>query len=218
MKILLVDDHQLFLDGFCSVLELQVDLLNSDNLNIIKASTVDEALELISQFKDIDLALVDLSMPTTSGINFIDKVNMLNDVFPIAVLSASEDIVQIRKVLSLGVLGFIPKAYGIKECCHALNHIMSGNIYLPETIQRSIELLDAAQESSQEIIYKYEITSRQLEIIKLLAKGLSNLQIAKNLYISGHTVKSHLKEIFQKLQCSNRINCINKAKLLGIID
>ena len=213
MKFLLVDDHWLFLDGLAQVLTLHLD-----DLEIKKCDSVASALTLIKSHQDLDLALVDLSMPNGSGIDFIAQVETLDEIIPTAVLSASDDIEKIRQAMDVGALGFIPKTYNKDELLSAIKTVLSGNIYLPEHIQHLLRQNKTDKHLTVDILAAYNITSRQLEVLSLLAKGMTNNKIAELLYISDHTVKSHLKQLFQKLNCDNRISCINEAQRIGLLN
>ena len=211
MKFLLIDDHKLFLDGLAQVLHYHIQ-----GLEVLKADSVEIALQLIAIHSDIDLALVDLAMPKSCGIDFIKKVIAQEALIPVAVLSASNDLKQITQVLNVGALGFIPKTYNSDALVNAINKILAGEIYLPESVQQDLAQPEQTH-SSLDIAASYEITPRQLEVLTLLAQGLANGKVAKTLFISEHTVKSHIKQLYQKLQVENRINCINQAKTLGIL-
>lgn len=212
MKLLLVDDHQLFLDGLALVLSKRLA-----NVDILRADTVDKAIELGIANTDIELALIDLAMPKGGGEAFLEHVIQRELMLPTAVLSATECPSQISNVLSKGALGFIPKAYNTEKLIGAIEQILAGFCYVPEDIQLKLSAINEEIEEQKVIAENYEITSRQLEVLHLLAKGYSNSKIAQLLFISEHTVKSHLKQIFQKLASDNRVNCINKAQQLGLI-
>lgn len=207
LKILLIDDHQLFLDGVSQILPLHIP-----NLDVFTCSSVDKAQAIMSQHRDIDLILIDLEMPEIGGIAFLTKNIHASDVQPIAVLSASQDIAVIQHVLQHGALGFIPKTLGSEDLVDAVQSILNGNIFLPAHIKRKIEEL--SQDHEQTI---NDITPRQLEVLSLLSKGLTNCKIAESMFISEHTVKSHVKQLFQKLDADNRLACVTRAKEIGLL-
>jgi len=211
MKLLLIDDHTLFLDGLAQVLSYQIK-----DVEILTADSVEVALELLASHVNIDLALVDLAMPEGDGISFIKQVNASELLVPIAALSASEDVQQIQQTMAAGALGFIPKTHGTQDLISAIECILNGEIYLPEAFE---QLLTQHQHtrSRQDIAIEHEITPRQFEVLTLLSQGLANSKIAQILFISEHTVKSHFKQLYQKLQADNRICCINQAKTLSIL-
>jgi len=213
MKFLLVDDHCLFLDGLAQVFNSQFA-----ELTLLTADSVKSALRLVSEHQNIDLALIDLAMPKADGISFIKQVTTLGELIPIAVLSACEDLQQIQQALAEGALGFIPKTYNAVDLFNAINHVMQGNTYLPKQISLQLAQKQFTQVNKQDLAKKHKITSRQLEVLVLINKGFSNKKVAKTLYISEHTVKSHLKQLFQTLNCDNRISCIHHGRSLGLLD
>jgi len=213
MKILLVDDHQLFLEGISQILQC-----NFNAIEVLKADSVIKAIDIISSVPQIDLALVDLAMPDADGLSFLKQAKVIDQTLPIAVLSASDHIQNIKLVLSEGAQGFIPKTYPPKQLIIAINTILSGAHYLPPDIESRLVQMDLANDQAQfSAIESHDITERQLEVLSLLAKGLTNQKIAKLLFISEHTVKSHVKQLFQKLDSDCRMDCVNQARELGLI-
>ncbi|MCL1079622.1 DNA-binding response regulator [Parashewanella spongiae] len=213
MKFLLVDDHWLFLDGLANVLTIQ-----NPKLEVLKAGSVDDALKMLDEHSGIDLILVDLAMPTTDGLSLLNSLSTQNYLIPAVVLSASEDLTQISKAMRLGASGFIPKTYGTKYLSVAIDRVLAGEIFLPENMQNELDMICTEAQTKNEIAHQFQITPRQLEVISMLKKGYSNGKIADLLFISEHTVKSHLKQIFQKLDCETRLACISKAQSLELIN
>lgn len=212
MKLLLVDDHKLFLDGVSQVLKAFFK-----DAEILNAHQVSQAQTMLNNHLDIDLILVDLSMPEADGISLLNYLCQHPVMIPFAVLSASEDLTHIKKALDLGALGFIPKYYDSKSLVAAIRSMIEGQIYLPVEISKGLQSIAQCNQKKQAIIDRYDITDRQAEVIEMLEKGFTNQEIATALFISEHTVKSHLKQIFQKLAVSNRVACINKAKSIALI-
>ena len=212
MKILLVDDHWMFLDGLSKVLSLQLQ-----NVKIYTADSVESALAIVSNEPDLDLIMVDLAMPDKDGISFIQMLSEQQILIPTVVLSACEDIVRIARVMSLGASGFIPKAYNTDALIAAINQVLSGDVYLPQSVATKLAHVSHTGGTQNDLAQRFMITPRQLEVIAMLEQGFNNQKIAEVLFISEHTVKSHLKQIFQKLECDSRLACIKKAKSLGLV-
>lgn len=207
LKIILIDDHQLFLDGVSQILPLHIP-----NLEVFGCCSVSKAQQIIAEHGDVDLILVDLDMPDVGGLAFLSKNFQSGDVHPVAVLSASQDINVIQQVLQSGSLGFIPKTLGSADLVNAVQSILDGHIFIPADIKAQI---DAIAEDDEHTLA--DITPRQLEVLALLSQGLSNCKIAESMFISEHTVKSHVKQLFQKLEADNRLACVTKAKDLGLL-
>jgi len=206
VKILIIDDHILFLEGVSQILSYKME-----NVEIIKANSAEQAIEKVISIPNIDLALIDLMMPNVHGVELLSEIKKIDELLPVAVLSATENLKLINSVLAVGAQGFIPKTYPSDKLIHAIDTLLSGDSYLPQEIQL---LLNKSELSNAE---KENITGRQLDVLTLLAQGLSNQKIAQELFISEHTVKSHLKQLYQKLNCDNRISCVKYAEQLGLI-
>lgn len=209
MKILIVDDHLLFLEGVSQILSY-----NMEDVEVIKANSVEQAIQKVISIPNIDLALVDLKMPNVSGVELLSKIKEVDGLIPIAVLSATDNLKLIKSALMGGAQGFIPKTYPSHKLISAIDILLSGESYISNDIQ---SLLDQAEITIKDAIERHNITGRQLDVLMLLAQGLSNQKIAQTLFISEHTVKSHLKQLFQKLNCDNRLNCVKSAQQLGLI-
>ena len=212
MKFLLVDDHWLFLDGLSKVLSLHLQ-----GLEIYTANSVESALTIVTSEPDLSLIVVDLAIPDRDGLSLLKTLSENKVLIPAVILSACEDMIQIAQVMSLGASGFIPKTYNSEHLIAAIKVVLSGDIYLPESVKTKLAHVSHTAKSKRDIAHHFMITPRQLEVIALLEQGYNNQKIADVLFISEHTVKSHLKQIFQKLDCDSRLACINKAKSLEFI-
>jgi len=215
LKILHIDDHQLFAEG------LALSLLASElACQVYSCINVQEALTTISQQPDLDLILIDLAMPEMDGISFIQMLAERKILIPTAVLSAIEEPWQIKKALEFGACGYLPKYWSTQQLQLALKNIQNGEIIVPEFMKESIEALAQPSSSSprlQNAIAK-GITSRQLEVLELIQSGYRNKQIADILCISESTVKSHVKALFQALYAENRFECVRFAEQSGLLE
>ncbi len=201
MKVLVADDHPLVREGIENILRR----INPD-LCLLEANGFVAALSIVKQHHDLDLALLDLMMPGMNGCESIKELRRLIPSTPIAIVSASEDMNDIRQAINNGANGYIPKSSGNKVMLTALQLILSGGLYLPP---QCLEIASAPQQEP--------LTNRQLELIKLLLIGKTNKEIAHKLSISDKTVKAHLSEIFKRLGVSNRTQAAHKALSNGLI-
>lgn len=210
MKILHIDDHQLFTEG------LAIALTNSElECEIHSALNAREAFKLLEKHLDFDLILLDLSMPELEGSHFIQGLFERNVVVPVAILSANEDARKIKQVLGLGAVAFLPKSLGTKQLIDSLKLIEQGNIIIPEEINQAIERLPQKIANSFENSSQSNISKRQKDVLQLIQQGLSNRAIAEVLSISETTVKSHVQSLFQIFNANNRMDCVLKATELG---
>lgn len=201
MKILVVDDHALFREGLVYVL----DQLESE-ISILEASSYEEAVVLLNKDLDIDLALLDLSMPDKDGFTLLSYCRKHFPLVPSVVLSASKEQSDLSRALKGGALGFIPKDTTSKVMLNALRLIMSGEIYIPASMNLRSNNTEPLTES---------FTPRQKEVVEMMMKGLSNKKIASEMGLVEATIKMHITAIFKRLGVSNRTEAALAAQKLG---
>ena len=190
--LLLVDDHQIFLDG----LSLALAPLCAD-LQIRTAESA-AAAEICLQHHSFDLILLDLRLPDMPGLELLQRWQQQGRMTPVAVLSASDSNLDAQAALAAGALGFISKSANSDALRQAVTRVLLG------------ETLPAPQASD-----KPQLTPRQLEILQLLAEGLPNKSISRQLGVSEDTVKTHLKSLFQELAVHTRTACVSAARQRG---
>ena len=215
MKVLVVDDHQLFLDGLRHTLT-QLD----EDTEIVAVSSANGAISSLDKDARFDLILLDLSMPGMDGPTFLQGLAERGLLIPTVIVSAEENPRRIQQVLQQGALGFIPKSHSAEQMLAAINSVFAGNIYLPVDIARSLNRLERQQshlDCGDSTPTDIGITKRQQTVLELMAKGYSNKKIATTLYVSEHTVKSHVSVLFEILARSNRTECVLEAMRLGLI-
>jgi DNA-binding NarL/FixJ family response regulator len=207
-KFLIADDHPLYREALISALQPMFE-----NVEIIQSDGLDSTLKALQQHSDFDLILLDLNMPGCDDFYGLIRVTQDFSQIPVAVISASDSVDVVSKVMSLGAKGFIPKATTTQTIAHALKHIMLGNNWLPEGMQSRIEhlvpIIDVARLVG-------ELTPKQFQVLKLLQNGLLNKQIAYDLNITEATVKAHISAIFRKFNVSTRTQAVLLLKNLDI--
>lgn len=213
MKILHLDDHLLFTEGLNAVLTLQ------DNaLEIISALDVQQALVILAEQPSIDLILIDLNLPTFDGFDFIKSLADRNIDTPFLILSASENLWDIKKALALGASGYLSKSLATKEMLVIISAVMEGQIYVPEELQLALERLPEKEprHDQQKILAAYQLGQRQLDVLRLLKKGYTNDEIAGLLNLSRNTIKTHIQTLFTSFQVKNRTECVCYAEQAGL--
>lgn len=211
MRILLADDHPLFREGLKPVLEKL-----EDDIELVEAMdypSVFEAMHRAGSLNDgVDLALLDLYMPGMDGLEGIIRFRAAFPDVPVVVLSASEQTEDIQKLLGAGALGYLTKASSSEVILGALRLVLAGGVYIPPS------LLD--KDSSQPIlphpIRNAALTCRQIDVLRELARGLSNKQIAASLHVTEGTVKIHLTAVFRILKVNNRTEAVLVAQKMGL--
>lgn len=219
MKILIADDHSIVRTGLRYVIEsLAVDI------TIYEAENYYVALELVKKHVDFDLILLDLSMPGIDNLNGITELRRETPMSPIVIFSATEDPDIVRSTIKLGAQGFIKKSSSRDIVIAAINKILSGDIYLPDSLgskESRLSLdgdLNFRDPANRELTSnKTVLTRRQREVLLLLVYGASNNDIAERLNLTLATVKTHVTNLFHALNVNNRSQAVYRARKMGLI-
>lgn len=198
-SFLIVDDHPLFRDGLIGILK---NLFQ--DATTIEATTIDSALAAINENDDIELALLDLTMPGVSGFDGFLNIRALAPQLPIAIVSGLEDNRIIQEALSHGAAGFIPKTSSPEELQYAIQNILDGNIHTPDCYEPPA--ID--HEHTNFTAKLMTLTPQQMRVLRMLRQGLLNKQIAYDLNIGETTVKAHVSEILRKLEVYSRTQAV----------
>lgn len=216
MKILLVDDHALFRDGMRYVLEQL-----SEEVKILEAGNFSDGMRLAMQHPDLDLALLDLKMPDSEGAASIRNFHRNYPHIPVVVISSEEDHTLMNKVMSNGAMGFISKTSTASVTLGALNLVLSGGVYIPPQMLLRYEVEDEKEHDhvDRRTMYSDEhgLTKRQMQVLKYIASGLSNKEIADIIHLAEGTVKIHVAAVFQTLRVNSRLEAVRMAEKLGLI-
>lgn len=212
MGILIIDDHQLFIDGIRHI----VCSLDED-IDIIEANSAGDALKMMDSNTELDLVLLDLHMPGLDSLSIIQHPRTQSSGLPIVIIAGDDDPHTIKSVIDAGVMGFIPKSYSAENLLSALRTILDGEIYIPE-LENSPDSDHDYMHSNNNVADVDGITKRQLQVLELLANGYSNKKISSALFLTENTVKSHVSALFRTLDASNRTECVNIARHKGIIN
>ena len=205
MKILLADDHPLFRDGVRHVLSQL-----SPHVEILDAPDFPGVFRIATEHPDLDLALVDLYMPGMPGHQGVAAFRQQFPEIPLVVLTASESSQDMQKVMAAGALGYILKSYPAPLMLEALRSVLGGGMFLPETPALT------GDESTRSAGEQISLTTRQREVLALLAEGKPNKLIARALDLTEGTVKIHVAAIFRALEVSNRTEAVIAARRLGL--
>lgn len=202
--ILSVEDHDLFRDGLRQVLESL-----AGEVELIEAATAAEAKEILSErAEDLSLVLLDLHLPDASGIPLLRSIRDDHADLPIAILSGEENPREMRQALDLDVVGYIPKSSNRSLLASALRLVLEGGVYVPPGA-----LTDTGP---REGLFD-QLTPRQQEVALLLAKGLTNKEIASALEIRPLTVKTHVEAILGALDVGNRTEAVAVLVEIGVV-
>jgi DNA-binding NarL/FixJ family response regulator len=205
-KFLISDDHPLYREALISALQPLFE-----NVDIIQSDDLDSTLEALQQHSDFDLVLLDLNMPGCDSFYGLIRVSQDFPQVPVAVVSASDSIDVVSKVMNLGAKGFISKA--TPTIAEALKQIMDGKNWFPKDMQTDIEDYVPAIDIAKLV---GELTPKQFKVLKLLQTGLLNKQIAFDLNITEATVKAHISAVFRKFNVNTRTQAVLMLKDLDI--
>jgi DNA-binding NarL/FixJ family response regulator len=221
MKILLVDDHVLFREGIALLLR---NLVAGDSLD--QAGTCEEAVELVGQDPSIELVLMDINLPGTSGINAIALIREEFPLIPVVGLSSSDDKQTILDAIDAGAMGFIPKSSSSAVLFAALQLVLSKGIYIPPQAflrDRSVVAraamrngADSSGSPGHATPRDLGLTPRQSEVLFLILQGKSAKAIAKDLSLSSSTVKIHTSAALRALNVTTRTQAVIAAGRLGL--
>lgn len=231
MRLLIADDHELFRDGLRLVLsELDPDL------EVLEASTFDEALARVEDPPGVDLVLLDLVMPGMTWNEGLAALKQRLGTVPVVVLTAAEDRRLVTDAVRLGASGFIPKTSSGKIMIGALRLVLSGGVYLPPALLEDGEVAtlrqalpigtdddalaaanaSAGANAARSTAGSTALTPRQSEVLALMGLGNSNKEIARALDLSEGTVKLHVTAILKALKVHNRTGAVVAAARLGL--
>ena len=206
-KVLLIDDHQLFLEGIRHVLS-DIDA----DMKLVLATSVNEAIKTLDEGERYHLMIIDLYLPKMDGFTFLNALKQRNVFTPVLVLSSSTDITDIQRVMQSGALGYLCKGADVNEMRSAIERVLQGKLYLDDEVWSQLDSYPNAQQSkfSEDTSNdNSKLSSRQVEVFALLKDGLSNNDIASVLGITERTVKYHITKMFKQYGVSNRTALVN---------
>lgn len=212
LRVLLVDDHDLFRRGL-------VNLLSEHGLHVVgEAENGDVALRLVRELAP-DVVIMDLNMPGPSGVEVIRQMTSMAPLTRVVVLTISADDSDIINAVMGGACGYLLKDSSVDQLIAGIRSAAAGeSLISPQIAAKMLQILRAQRSSvdAAETI-RAELSEREIEVLKLIANGNDNAEIARALFISPKTVKNHISNILMKLQMENRIQAAVYAVRSGIV-
>ena len=207
-RLLIADDHPLFRGA---LREAVTGLI--EHAEIAEAGTFEEVPKLLDKAGEVDLVLLDLSMPGVRGFSGLMYLRAQYPSVPVVVVSANDDPAVIRRCMEFGASGFIPKTLGIDGMRNAIAAVLKGGIWTPPDVDLTTS---SDGETSAMLARLVTLTPQQVRVLMMLSEGLLNKQIAYELGVSEATVKAHVSAILQKLGVESRTQAvIAAAKIAG---
>ncbi len=213
MRVLVVEDHPIYFEGIQSTLARL-----ADDVQLFHAQSAESAIEVCENDRSFDLCVVDLLLPGIDGASLVEALVARDIWIPTVVVSADDDAEKISRALTAGALGFIPKSAGPDQMLDDIRRVLNGDIVIPGSINDRLDRADrAAKLDVSDSASRLGITPRQHRVLELVAAGMSNAQVATTMNVSEHTVKSHVRALFQAFEVQNRTACVHRAVREGLV-
>jgi DNA-binding NarL/FixJ family response regulator len=209
MDVLLVDDHPLIHETLSAVVRSVLP-----DARIHSENDLPGALTRARQLGRLELVLLDLGLPGCTSIEALERMRKAFPAARIAVISADEDPAVVRACLDAGAVGYVPKTSPPKVIADALRLVLDGSVYIPPQVMGA----SAPAPKKPLTMADLGLTERQAAVLKWVAKGLSNAEIARELSITENTVKQHAHSAFRTLGVSSRTEAMVVLARLGIRD
>ncbi len=213
IEILIVDDHKMVRDGIKTMLESQEERIS---FSIEEAETGEAAIELISK-KKYDIVLMDQQLPGISGAEVVLKIVKLRPEIRVLAVSNYDEFAYISDMLKSGAKGYVLKNIGPDELFKAIETILDGKNYYANDVAIKLINVNSIQQINSNNEKLNGLSSRELEVLKMIASELTNEEIAKKLSVAKRTVDSHRQNLLNKLKVKNTaglINYVHKHKLI----
>ncbi|HOJ79560.1 MAG TPA: response regulator transcription factor [Clostridiales bacterium] len=199
ISVLIADDHPLFRQGIKQILELEKDIIV-----VAQAANGDDAVQLAREHKP-DVILMDINMPGSNGLQAIKEIKDENISSKIIVLTIHEDREYLIKTIQMGAEGYVLKDAEPQVLIDAIRNVHIGQSYIQPNMTKELVMeFNRLTLHNKDRNGENRLTAREREVLKLIAEGMINKEIATKLYISEKTVKNHVSSIFRKLNVSDR--------------
>jgi RNA polymerase sigma factor (sigma-70 family) len=203
LKLLVVDDHAIFREGLRALLDMEPDF------SVIgEASRGDEAVGMVTE-EPPDVILLDLHLPDGNGADFCRKLLRASPESKVLILSAYDDDQEVTAALIAGASGYVLKTVGGERLADNIRSVSGGEVLLAPTVAAKVvrQLSRLREETGRQEEALEALTPREREVFALASRGLKNAEIAEELYLSEKTIKTHLRNIY------NKLNLASKAEL-----
>jgi DNA-binding NarL/FixJ family response regulator len=202
-RLVIADDHPLFRGALREAVTGVFE-----RSEIAEAGSFEEVSKLLDKGGEVDLILLDLSMPGVRGFSGLMYLRAQYPSVPVVVVSANDDPSVIRRCMDFGASGFIPKTLGIEQMREAITRVLKGGVWTPPDVDLAAS---GDAEASAMMARLATLTPQQVRVLMMLSEGLLNKQIAYELSVSEATVKAHVSAILQKLGVDSRTQAVIAA-------
>ena len=206
ISVIIADDHALFREGTRNLIEQE-----SDMEVIGEASNGEEAVNMITELHP-HVALIDIAMPKVNGIEATKQIKTICPATAVLILTAYDDDQYVFTLLEAGAAGYLLKNVSGKELANAIRAVYDGEAVLhPSIAQKVFNRVANSTPSAEPVPQPNDLSKREMEILKLAARGMNNQDIANQLYLSRRTIQSHLANIFRKMNVGSRTEATIQA-------
>src|ERR1035438_60190 len=196
LKILVIEDHALVREGLLQALKSL-----EENVQTLGAQDADSALEVLAGDEEVDLILLDLMLPGTSGMALLGVLRKRYPAVPVVILSALDEPDTVTRALRQGAAGFVPKSSSTEVMLDALCQVLAGEVFLPPRLR---EAASRGGSRGRNIAERYGLSTAQGRGLERLTQGKPNRQIAEMLGLTEGTVKIHFSRIFKRMKVTSR--------------
>lgn len=205
VKILIVEDHEIFRLGIKELINHEPDLAVC-----AEAEDVDTARTLINEFQP-DMVIIDITLKKSNGMDLIKEINSFHKTMKMLVLSMHDELLYAERSLQAGAQGYIMKQETSKSIVKAIRHILQGNIYVSENIMGNLlNRVRTGQDSFDKTPVDH-LSDRELTVLRLVGEGKSTGEIAQEMHLSVSTVSTYRERIKEKLQLKNAAELVRYA-------
>jgi len=212
IKVMIADDHQMFVDGVKAILS------QIENLEVIGEANDGEALLKLIAVNPPDVVLMDMNMPALNG---LETTKIIVERYPsvkVIMLTMHDSSDYIQRLIKAGANGYVLKNTGKEELKLAIETVHAGDSYYSkEVTQRIMDAMNRKKEVQTNVM-NVELTEREMDVLKLIAAEMTTNEIADKLCISSHTVETHRKNLISKLQVRNSMGLVKYAMQMGYVD
>jgi DNA-binding NarL/FixJ family response regulator len=206
--IIIADDHPLFRGALRQAIASVMP-----KARVVEANGMDELNATLGQERDVDLILLDLTMPGVQGFSGLLSLRAQHPELPVVIVSANEEATVIRRAMEFGASGFIPKSVDVDSIGGAIEAVLAGDTWTPS----DVDLSATEDKETADLVRRLgTLTPQQVRVLTMLSEGLLNKQIAYELSVSEATVKAHVSAILDKLGVDSRTQAVIAAAKIGV--
>ena len=207
IRVLVADDHPIYRDG------LARSLMDAGDINVVGAAGDGEEAAAMAASLRPDLVLLDISMPKGGGIGALERIRQMENPPHVAMLTASEDRDDLLQAMRLGALGYVLKGVGAAELTALVRELAAGRPHVaPALAGRLLVAMRDPQPGTPPASPLADLSHREEEILRLVARGMSNREVGDELELQEKTVKHYMTSILQKLHVRNRVEAAMLAR------